>query len=163
MFASAAIATLGIGIGSNTAIFSAIDAVLLHPLLYKNPDRLVLVTKNMPMFELSESDASALDFLDYRDLSKSFSGMAAFDLIVPVASAVEAEPMVWERFVSRIVARSRRARKAATVITAAGIEAEMVNPTRNPRYALAAPKTMPSTTPATAACRVNSRTGVIRR
>src|SRR5437879_13579525 len=76
IFASAAIATLGIGIGSNTAIFSAIDAVLLHPLLYKNPDRLVLVTKNMPMFELSKSDASALDFLDYRDLSKSFSGMA---------------------------------------------------------------------------------------
>ena len=45
-----------------------------------NPDQLVLVTKNMPMFELQKSDASALDFLDYRDLSKSFSGMAALDL-----------------------------------------------------------------------------------
>jgi predicted permease len=80
MFALVAIATLGIGIGANTAIFSAIDAVLLHPLHYKNPDRLVLVTKNMPLFELAKSDASALDFLDYRDLSQSFSGMAAFDL-----------------------------------------------------------------------------------
>ena len=53
--------------------------------------------------------------------------------IVPVASAVEAEPMVWERFVSRMVASMRSARKAATVMTAAGIEAEIVNPTRNPR------------------------------
>ena len=79
MFAVVSIATLGIGIGANTAIFSAVDAVLLHPLHYKNPDQLVLVTKNMPMFELAKSDASALDFLDYRDLSKSFSRMATFD------------------------------------------------------------------------------------
>jgi len=80
MFAVVSIATLGIGIGANTAIFSAVDAVLLHPLHYKNPDQLVLVTKNMPMFELAKSDASALDFLDYRGLSKSFSHMATFDL-----------------------------------------------------------------------------------
>ena len=63
MFALVAIATLGIGIGVNTAIFSAVDALLLHPLHYNDPDRLVLITKNMPMFELRKSDASALDFL----------------------------------------------------------------------------------------------------
>ncbi|MBZ5592645.1 MAG: ABC transporter permease [Acidobacteriia bacterium] len=80
MFAVVSIATLGIGIGANTAIFSAVDAVLLHPLRYKHPNQLVLVTKNMPMFELTKSDASALDFLDYRDLSRSFSHMATFDL-----------------------------------------------------------------------------------
>jgi predicted permease len=80
MFALVSVATLSIGIGANTAIFSAVDAVLIHPLRYRNPDQLVLVTKNMPMFELQKSDASALDFVDYRDLSKSFSGMAALDL-----------------------------------------------------------------------------------
>jgi len=44
-------------------------------------------------------------------------------------------------------------------MTAAGIEAETVNPTRSPRYALAAPKTSPRTTPATIARRVNSSGG----
>jgi hypothetical protein len=80
MFALVSVATLSIGIGANTAIFSAVDAVLIHPLPYHNSDQLVLVTKNMPMFELQKSDASALDFVDYRDLSRSFSGMAALDL-----------------------------------------------------------------------------------
>jgi putative ABC transport system permease protein len=79
IFALVAMATLGAGIGANTAIFSAVDAVLIHPLHYKDAEQLVLVTKNMPMFELEKSDASALDFLDYRNLSKSFSGIAAFD------------------------------------------------------------------------------------
>ncbi len=80
LFAMIAIGTLGLGIGANTAIFSAVDAVLLHPLHFKRPDQLVLVTKNMPMFELEKSDASPLDFLDYRRFSKSFSEMATFDI-----------------------------------------------------------------------------------
>ncbi len=80
LFTLVAVATLGVGIGANTAIFSAVDAVLLHPLRYKDPDELALITKNMPMFELEKSDSSALDFLDYRRLSQSFSHMATFDI-----------------------------------------------------------------------------------
>ena len=53
--------------------------------------------------------------------------------IVPVASEVEAEATVCERLASRIVPLERRSRKVATVITAAGIEAETVIPTRRPR------------------------------
>ena len=53
--------------------------------------------------------------------------------IVPLAREVEAEPMVWERLASRIVPGRRSAEKTATVITAAGMEAEMVSPTRRPR------------------------------
>ncbi len=80
VFTLIAVATLGVGIGANTAIFTAVDAVLLHPLHYKNPEQLALITKNMPMFELEKSDASPLDFLDYRRLSQSFSQMATFDI-----------------------------------------------------------------------------------
>jgi putative ABC transport system permease protein len=80
LFALLAIGTLAVGIGANTAIFSAVDAVLLHPLHFKEPDQLVVVTKNMPMFELAKSDASPLDFLDYHRFSKSYSHMAAFDI-----------------------------------------------------------------------------------
>ena len=76
-FALTAILTLGAGIGASTAIFTAVDAALLHPLPYPDSAQLVLVTKNMPKFELFKSDASALDFIDYRDLSHSFSQIAA--------------------------------------------------------------------------------------
>ena len=76
-FALTAILTLAVGIGASTAIFTTVDAVLLHPLPYPNAAQLVLVTKNMPKFELFKSDASALDFIDYRDQSRSFSHMAA--------------------------------------------------------------------------------------
>ena len=76
-FAFTAILTLGAGVGASTAIFTTVDAVLLHPLPYSNSAQLVRITKNMPKFELFKSDASALDFIDYRDLSRSFSHMAA--------------------------------------------------------------------------------------
>src|ERR1022692_190834 len=76
-FAFTAILTLAVGIGASTAIFTTVDAVLLHPLPYPNASQLVQVTKNMPKFELFKSDASALDFIDYRDRSRSFSHMAA--------------------------------------------------------------------------------------
>src|SRR5208282_6738650 len=78
-FALTAILTLAVGIGASTAIFTAVDAVLLHPLPYPDPAQLVLVTKNMPKFELFKSDHSALDFIDYRDLSHSFSHMSALE------------------------------------------------------------------------------------
>jgi len=47
-FALTAILTLAVGIGASTAIFTTVDAVLLHPLPYPNAAQLVLVTKNMP-------------------------------------------------------------------------------------------------------------------
>jgi hypothetical protein len=53
--------------------------------------------------------------------------------IVPVASDVDAEATVCERLASRSVPARPKSRKAATVMTAAGIEAETVMPTRRPR------------------------------
>jgi hypothetical protein len=53
--------------------------------------------------------------------------------IVPVASEVDAEATVCDRLASRIELPERNARNAATLITAAGIEAETVIPTRRPR------------------------------
>jgi hypothetical protein len=53
--------------------------------------------------------------------------------MVPLASEVDADPMVCDRFASRIVPPVRSARNTATVMTAAGMEAETVRPTRRPR------------------------------
>src|SRR4029079_18006535 len=72
--------------------------------------------------------------------------------MVPEASEELADPIVCERFASRMTGpRARRARKRATVRTAIGMDVETVRPTRRPRYALAAPNTRPKTTPAAAA------------
>lgn len=79
--------------------------------------------------------------------------------IVPEASEELAEPMVCERFASRIEPLIFSRRKKATVSTAMGIEVATVSPTLRPRYALAAPKRMPKTTPAAAARNVNSNKG----
>src|SRR2546423_759493 len=78
-FTIVAVLTLGLGIAANTIIFSAIDAVLLHPLSFAHPEQLVNITKTMPKFELFQSHGSALDFFDYRSQSKAFSDMSGIE------------------------------------------------------------------------------------
>ena len=79
--------------------------------------------------------------------------------MTPLASELDAEPVVCEILVSRIVPlipTPRNARKTATVITATGIEVLIVSPARSPRYALAAPNIMPNKMPRNTALNVNS-------
>ena len=78
-FTIVAVLTLALGIAANTSIFSAVDAVLLHPLPFSHADQLVDVTKTMPRFGLFQSVSSPLDFLDYRSRAKVFSQMAAVE------------------------------------------------------------------------------------
>jgi putative ABC transport system permease protein len=78
-FSIVALLTLAIAIGANTAIFSAIDAVLLHPLPYPDPDRLVSVGENLKHFNLEKIPASAPEVNDYRNMATSFSAIGAVD------------------------------------------------------------------------------------
>ncbi len=74
-FTAVAILTLALGIGANTAIFSVIDAVILRPLPFASPDRLVWLNGKFPQSD--EAAVSPPDFVDYRAGSRSFDRLAA--------------------------------------------------------------------------------------
>jgi putative ABC transport system permease protein len=72
-FSVIAVVTLALAIGANVAIFSAIDAVLLHPLPYPDPDRLVVVGENLTHFNLSKIPASPPEIIDYRNMATTMT------------------------------------------------------------------------------------------
>lgn len=80
-FVAVAVVTLALGIGANTAIFSVIDAVLLKPLPYHDPGKLVVVWADNPAFNLGihELPPSQLDLLDWRRRASSFQQFAGFE------------------------------------------------------------------------------------
>ena len=70
------ILTLALGIGANTAIFSAVNAVLLRPLGYAEPDRLVTVEHFYPSLGGLKAPVSVPGFRDYQAFGRSFESMA---------------------------------------------------------------------------------------
>ena len=76
-FTAAAVATLGLGIGANTAIFSVVDGVLLRPLPYRDPSRLVRVWAANPR-GIPRNGISPPDYFDWRDQVRGVEGLAAF-------------------------------------------------------------------------------------
>jgi predicted permease len=75
-FAAVAALTLALGIGMTTAVFSVIDTVLLKPLAYPNPERLVWMGEYDP--NLQRDIAMFQDFSDWRKQARSYAGMAAY-------------------------------------------------------------------------------------
>ncbi len=76
-FTTVAVVTLALGIGANTAIFSVVNAVLLHPLPFPDPDRIVRVL-SVRLRDNTGGNASYPDFLDWRAQNHVFDHMAAF-------------------------------------------------------------------------------------
>jgi probable HAF family extracellular repeat protein len=74
---AAAILTLALGVGGNTAVFSVVHAVILRPLQYPNPDRLI------ELFESNRAGmtwrVSALNYLSWAERTRSFDALAAFN------------------------------------------------------------------------------------
>jgi putative ABC transport system permease protein len=77
-FTLIAVLTLALGIGANTAIFSVVNGVLLRPLPYPSPDRLVRVYTSFGGSGISRYSMSQPEFMDYKGLTHVFQNAAAF-------------------------------------------------------------------------------------
>jgi putative ABC transport system permease protein len=88
-FTAVALIALALGIGANTAIFSVVNAVLLRPLAYRDPDRLVTLLHD------GENPVAPANYLDWRDQSRSFETMAAADYWTPNLTGVDPPEHLW--------------------------------------------------------------------
>ena len=76
-FTFVAICALALGIGANTAIFSTLSAVILRPLPYDDPDRVVMVFEDATSIGFAHNTPAPANFFDWRDQNHSFADMAA--------------------------------------------------------------------------------------
>src|SRR3954453_10326813 len=77
-FTAIALVTLALGIGVNTAIFSAVDSVLLRPLPFKDPAGLVAIWEHTPQFGIARNEMAPANFFDLRQQNQVFDGVGAF-------------------------------------------------------------------------------------
>ena len=77
-FTAVAVATIALGIGANSAIFTVVNAVLLRPLAYPAPERLVVMWTQLPQDNQFTFPVSQAEYYDYREESELFQDMGAY-------------------------------------------------------------------------------------
>src|SRR3954471_12835020 len=99
-FTIVAVLTLALGIGANTAIFTVVNAVLLQPLPFRDPSRLMLLIERTSQFPTVTT--SWQNYVDWRDQSRSFDAVAALRSLTMTLTG-DAEP---ERVQAKMVTAS---------------------------------------------------------
>jgi predicted permease len=84
-FTALVVLTLALGIGASAAIFSVVNAVVLQPLDYPQPQQLVRITSELRGFGATDTGVSAAELLDYQERSDLFAGVAG---ILPISANV---------------------------------------------------------------------------
>jgi len=77
-FTIIAVVTLGLGIGANSAIFSVVNAVLLRPLPFKDPERLMVVWERRANSGRAKLPLSGHEYAAFKERSKSFEALTIF-------------------------------------------------------------------------------------
>lgn len=108
-FTVTVVVTLALGIGANTAVFSVMDAVLLRPLMYADPERLVVVHETFP--DRGRIPVGAFEFEEWRRAARSFEHLSLM-AVAPVVLTRAGDP-----------ARLEAARVSASLFRILGIEA----------------------------------------
>jgi putative ABC transport system permease protein len=89
------VAALALGIGANTAIFSVVNSILLRPLPYRDPSRLVMIWMNNKRMNVDEDIHSYPNYVDYRDQNQVFESMAAYSGVsLNLVGAAEPERVI---------------------------------------------------------------------
>src|SRR5436305_4539763 len=87
VFTLTAALTIGLGVGASTAIFSVANAVLLRPLPYKDPGRLVIACSDLRKRNVRDFPLSNADYIDLREGTKSafqaMAGVFTFPNVLP--------------------------------------------------------------------------------
>jgi putative ABC transport system permease protein len=78
-FSLIALISLALGIGANTAIFSVVNRVLLKPLAFVEPERLVMVWEDQSFIGFPRADAAPANYIDWKMQNQSFEDMAALN------------------------------------------------------------------------------------
>ncbi len=81
-FTAVAVIALALGIGANSAIFSTVNAMLLRPLPYKDPDRLVEVWEHRPLQNRDRTVVSPAEFIHWREQAQSFEQITAVNFVL---------------------------------------------------------------------------------
>ena len=77
-YAIVTILTLALGIGANTAIFSVVNGVILKPLPFSEPHRLVFITSQFPNLGFDQFWVSSPEFMEFRERNQSFKEVGAY-------------------------------------------------------------------------------------
>jgi hypothetical protein len=106
-FTVATVVTLALGIGANSAIFTVVHAVMLRPLPYPQPDRLIGIVQQHKSFGV---DVVTLpDYLQWRDTAKSLSALAAaWRITVNLTAVEEPERLAGAAVTANLFANARR-------------------------------------------------------
>ncbi len=94
MFTAIAVGTIAIGIGANTAIFSVVQAVLLRPLPYESPDRLVVIWANLTNRNQSKFPLSPPDLRDFREQATQFESLGGVVTFTQTLTGGDGDPEV---------------------------------------------------------------------
>lgn len=94
-FTVVVVAALALGIGANTAIFSVVNSILLRPLPYRDPSRLVMIWMDNKRMNVDQDIHSYPNYVDYRDQNQVFESMAAYSGVsLNLVGAAEPERVI---------------------------------------------------------------------
>jgi predicted permease len=94
MFTVITIVTIALGVGANTAIFSVVNGVLLKPLPYPDPERLVGVWQSAPGIGIKDLNASPSDYFTFREENRSFQNIGLWNAGSRTVTGLEAPEQV---------------------------------------------------------------------
>ena len=117
-FSAVAILTLALGIGANTTIFTLVNSILLKPLPFKDPERLVMVWRTNAERTATDLPSSVPLFIDWQQRNQVFEQMAAFTSgrfnAVRFATALRVDlPVAMRASLAGFQVRPRRCRKSS--------------------------------------------------